>query len=455
MGFRRGLGVAMSNCRKLFRKPVEKSWMLLLGLVGFVWGASASAENWPQWRGPRNDGTSTHGPIPIRWSATENVKWKTPLPGQGGATPIVWGDRIFLTSADGDDLVLISLSAADGKELWRQKVTGGNQDARAGEGNSASPSPSTDGKHVWAFFSTGILACYDFGGKEIWKTDVNERFGKIDIQFGMTSTPALDGDHLYLQLIHGPMRRGDGVRTGKVVKLDKLTGKTVWEVDRVTDADFECKHSYASPFVYASAGLKFLVVHGADCTTAHDLGDGHELWRFGGLNGPSAVNTGQYDGTFRFVASPAVGDGVVIIPTAKKGPTVALGIDDSLRGNIDGSSPLTRWFIPQTPDVAIPVIHDGLVYLLHNDGKLQCVDLATGKEYYFERTHSSQHRVSPLVADGKLFFCGKDGVCTIVKAGRKFEILAQNDLGEPVTASPIVANGTLYLRSYGHLFAFE
>jgi len=417
--------------------------------------STASAENWPQWRGPRNDGASVEKSIPTQWSKTQNVTWRTELPGQGGATPIVWEDRLFVTSADGDDLLLISLDTESGKELWRQKVTSGNIDARAGEGNSASPTPSTDGKHVWVFFSNGVLACYDFAGKEVWKLDTNERFGAIDIQFGMTSSPALDGDHLYLQLIHGAMRRDDDTRTGKVIKLDKLTGNTVWEADRVTDADFECKHSYASPFIYSSGDTRFLVAHGADCTTGHSLETGEELWRLTELNGPSHVNSQQHDATFRFVSSPAFAAGVIVVPTAKAGPTVAINVNDKLQGRVTGQSDATRWFIAQTPDVSIPLIHDGLVYLLHKDGKLQCLDLESGKEIYFERTHSVQHRVSPLYADGHIYFCAKDGVCSVVKAGSKFELVASNDLGEPITASPIVANGTLFIRTYDALYAIR
>ncbi len=183
------------------------------------------AEDWPQWRGPRGDGVSTAKNVATKWSKTENVAWRAPLPGQGGATPAIWGDKIFVTSADGDALVVLCFSAKDGQQLWRTQVATGNQDARAGEGNSASPSPSTDGKHVWVFFSTGILACLDVDGKEVWKFDVGERFGKLDIQFGMTSTPVLDGDHLYLQLIHGPMRRDDDTRTAKSSSLKKRPAK--------------------------------------------------------------------------------------------------------------------------------------------------------------------------------------------------------------------------------------
>lgn len=416
----------------------------------------AHSDDWPQWRGADGRGISTETSIPKVWSKSKNVAWRTPMPGQGGATPAVWGKRMFVTSSRGSDLVLLCLSTADGKVLWEQKVASGNKDARAGEGNSASPSPSTDGKHVWVFFSTGILACYDVDGAEVWKFDVGERYGKLDIQFGMTSTPVLDGDALYLQLIHGAMRRDDLTRTGKVIKLNKKTGETIWEYDRETDVIFECKHSYASPLIYDDGNQKFLVVHGADCTTGHSLDTGKELWRFGGLNGPTNINRGRMDPTFRFVASPAATNGYIIVPTAKRGPTVAVPVNSKLKGDVTGKSGTTQWVLENTPDVSIPLIVDGLVYLLHKDGKLQCVDLQSGEEVYYERTHTTQHRCSPLYVDGHIYFCGKDGVCTVVKAGKDFEIVATNEMGgEPITASPIVANGTLYIRTYDALYAIK
>ena len=384
-----------------------------------------------------------------------NVAWRAPLPGRAGATPCVWGDRIYLTSNEGDDLVLLCLATDDGAIKWKRTVCTGNQDARAGEGNSASPSPSTDGMHVWVFFGTGTLACYTVDGTEVWRLDANERFGKIDIQFGMTSTPVLDGDFLYLQLIHGPMKLDDQNRTGKVIKLEKKTGTTVWEVDRITDAQFECKHSYASPMLYRDDSREFLVAHGADCTTGHALDDGRELWRFGGLNGPTTTNPKPHDQTFRFVASPGVAPGTIIIPTCKGGPTVALRVTDDLIGDCSDKAAVVRWVNSLTPDVSTPVVADGLVYLLHKDGKLQCVDLETGEDVYVKRTHTGQHRTSPLLADGRLSFGSNDGWVSVVKAGREFELLDSIDIGEAITASLIVANGTLYLRSYDALYAIR
>ncbi len=425
---------------------------LFFGIALLVCCQTCLADNWPQWRGSNGKGISEEKAIATEWSSSKNVVWRAEMPGQGGATPAIWGDQMYVTSADGDDLVLICLDSNTGAAKWRRTVGSGNRDARAGEGNSASPSPCTDGKHVWVFFSTGTLACYDVSGNEVWKFDVGDRFGTLDIQFGMTSTPVLDGDSLYLQLIHGPMRRDNDERTGKVVKLSKLTGETVWEVDRETEVIFECKHSYASPFIYDDGSRRFLVVHGADCTTGHDLETGNEIWRMGGLNGPTDVNPGRMDPTFRFVSSPAFSDGYIVIPTAKRGPTVALQVNQALTGNITAP----KWILPETPDVSIPLIVDGLVYLLHKDGRLQCVDLESGQEVYFERTHTVQHRASPLYADGHIYLCGKDGVCTVVKAGREFEIVSSNEMdGEPITASPVVANGTLYLRTYAAVYAIR
>lgn len=447
--------VSNSN-RNFARHSVRLALFASLSILGSTALLSnAFAENWPQWRGPKNDGVSSEKNIATEWSPEKNVLWRSELPGQAGATPVVWNDRIFLTSSEGDDLVLIAISTKDGSKLWKQKVGSGNQDARAGEGNSASPSPSTDGKHVWCFFGTGILACYTVDGQPVWKVDVNERFGKLDIQFGMTSTPVLHGDSLYLQLIHGPMKFDDNSRTGKVIKLDKKTGETQWEIDRITNAGFECKHSYASPFIYQDDKQEFLVVHGADCITGHKLSDGKELWRFGELNGPTQLNPKQNDPTFRFVASPTVVPGTIIVPTAKEGPLVVLKVNEALSGDSSKKPEVVSWSIPRTPDVSIPVIVDGLVYILHKDGKLQCMDLKSGEEIYFQRTYTGQHRSSPTYADGHLYFASNDGHCTVVKTGRDFQIVSTNAMNEPITASPVVSNGVLYIRSYQALYAIK
>jgi outer membrane protein assembly factor BamB len=297
----------------------------------------------------------------------------------------------------------------------------------------------------------GALACYDFEGKEIWKLKLEERFGRFNIAFGMTSTPVLYEDRLLLQLIHG-----DGsARTQEalVAALNKLTGETLWRRDRVTQASNENEHSYASPVLYDDGKTAFLITHGADYTIAYDPADGNEVWRLGGLN-PQNDPARPYHPTLRFVASPAAVPGMVVIPTAKNGPVFA--VRPNFKGDITNSEEARLWIRPSnTPDVPSPLIHDGLVYLCRENGNLICLDAQTGEELYEERTSRDRHRASPVYADGKVYTTARDGKVSVVKAGRTFELLAQNDLGEPITASPAIANGTLYLRSFDALWAIR
>lgn len=403
------------------------------------WGAvSSAADNWPQWRGPRNDGTSPDTGVPTTWSKTENILWRLPLPGPAGATPVLWGDHIFLTSAKGEDLVLICADTS-GKQLWERLIATGDTKARGDEGNSASPSPSTDGKHVWVMMGTGALACFDFDGNEVWKCDLQERYGKFNIQFGMSSTPVLDGDRLYLQLLH----TGDAL----VVCLDKTTGKEIWKQRRESDAKAECEHSYASPVIYRDNDHEYLLTHGCDYVVAHRLSDGAEIWRCGGLN-PKA----RYNPTLRLVASPVAAEGLIVVPSAKNGPV--LGISPDAKGDISESDQGHIWTRAEnTPDVPSPLIHDGIVYLCRENGVLIAMDAKTGRELYQERAHSARYRSSPVYADGKIYLTARDGVVTVVKAGPKYEPLATNMLGEDVSASPMIAGGRIYLRSYDALYA--
>src|SRR5207253_1363163 len=159
-------------------------------------------ENWPSWRGPHANGISEENNVPITWGDDKNVLWKLPLPGRGGATPVVWGDRIFVTSGEGKDLVLICASPA-GKQLWKRTLgTAARVSIKGDEANESSASPSTDGKHVYAFVGSGDFAAFDFEGKEAWKFNVQERYGAFKIQHGLHSTPLLDGDRFYLTLQH-------------------------------------------------------------------------------------------------------------------------------------------------------------------------------------------------------------------------------------------------------------
>jgi hypothetical protein len=318
-------------------RSLPACFLLLVG------AGAAAADNWPQWRGPTNDGVSKETGLPTQFGAEKNLAWLLPLPGMGGSTPVVWGERIFLTSEHGNDLVLLCVGT-DGKERWKRKVGTATAKVRRDEGNGASASPSTDGKHVWAFVASGELACFDLEGNEVWKFNTQDRYGKFRIQFGLHSTPLLDGDRLYLQLIHSG--------GAWVVAIDKVTGKDIWKVARKSDGHDECEHSYASPALWRNGKDAFLIVHGNDYATGHALDDGRELWRVGGLNPKN-----RYNPTLRFISTPVASPELIVIPSAKKGPTV--GLKPNATGMVEAGSPFEQWRRPSnTPDVSSPLIHE-------------------------------------------------------------------------------------------------
>jgi len=422
------------------------SFITSLITISLILHGIASAENWPSWRGPRHDGISTESNVPTKWSATENVAWKLPLPGEAGSTPAIWDDRIFLTTANGEDLELWCIST-DGEKLWSQLLDTGDQKMRTDEGNLASPSPSTDGEHVWAMVGSGVIGCYDNDGNEVWKFNLQDRYGEFNIQFGMASTPVLDRGRLYVQLIHGD--RKAETQEAVVVCIDAATGEGIWQHQRQSDAYDENKHSYASPTIYRDDEGEMLLTHGADYLIAHSLEDGSELWRCGGLN-PQGAN---YHPTLRFVSSPVAVDNLIVIPTAKNGPTV--GVRPHGEGDITNTSHVVWQYPNNTPDVPSPLVFDGLVYLCRENGNLQVLDAKTGEEIYQNRTVRDRHRASPVLADGKLYLTSRNGVITIVKTGREFKILEQNDIGEEMAASPVISNGTIYLRTFESLYAIR
>ncbi len=418
------------------QKLILKNTLTLL-LIAFILVSNSFADNWDRWRGPNNDGISQATNVPIRWGQTENVQWRFPLLGEAASTPVVWEDNIFLTSTEGDALVLMCIST-EGEELWKRTIARGNRVVRRGEGNFAAPSPVTNGEHVWAFFGTGDLVCYDFQGNEIWHTNLAKRYGRFNLYFVMATTPLLDKDRLYMQLIHSG--------AWLVLALDKMTGEEIWKHKRKSDATEECEHAYTSPILYRDAEREYLVVHGADYVTAHSLEDGSEIWRCGDLN-PKR----NYNYTLRFVASPVATEGLIVVPSAKNGPVV--GIDPAAQGDVTNSK-WQRWKLRQgTPDVPSPLIHDGLVYLCRENGDLICLDAETGQQLYRERTHRHRHRASPVYANGYIYLTSRDGVITVVKAGREFEVVASNSMGETIAASPVITNKALYLRSYEALYA--
>ncbi len=409
----------------------------LPGLCVLAFTTLVYADNWPQWRGPTFDGICHEKNIPAEWGPDKNIVWKLDLPGVGCSTPAIWDDRIFLTSEDGSDIVLMCVST-QGKQLWKHKIGSATRRARGDEGCGASASPCTDGKHVWAFAGSGEFVCYDFDGKEVWSFNVQQRYGRFNIAYGMHSTPTLFGDHIYMQTLH---------TAGQwVFAVEKATGKEVWKINRETDTpnNWESPHGYASTMLWKKGGDGYLIVHGNDYTTAHKLTDGSEIWRVGDLN-PNR------SGQWRFVSCPAVSDEVIVIPTCKNGPTVAIRPD--VTGTIKAGGQGEIWRLKTTTDVPTPLIHDGLFYMCRADGQFICLDSKTGKELYSDRGYNGRYRGSPIWADGKIYLTARDGTFRVLQAGAKFKELAKNKLPDEFAATPAISNGRIYLRGFKTLYA--
>jgi len=289
---------------------------------------SFAGENWPQWRGAHGNGTSDSKGLPTSWGPEENVVWKVALPSWSGSSPVVWGDRIFVASpsksepksqeaeassesegndrrrrrggrgrnrssmsdAGGPKLLLLCLSKKDGSVQWQKELAEGN--AMKMKHNSSSPSPVTDGKHVWVMTGTGIVTAFDMTGKQAWQRDIQKDYGPFKQGFGYGSSPLLHDGNLILQVLHGAGRRGTPTddKPSYVLALDATTGKERWREVRKTDAQAESPDAYTSPIVVSHEGKDQIVVSGGDVVTGHDPKTGQEIWRSAGLNPENARN---------------------------------------------------------------------------------------------------------------------------------------------------------------------
>jgi outer membrane protein assembly factor BamB len=348
--------------------------------------------------------------------------------------------KLFFTSEDKENFVGLCVNS-EGKEVWRVVLAkSDNKKARGDEGNGASASPSTDGKHVWFFVGTGHLSCYTVDGKEVWTKDIQKEYGKFDIQFGMHSTPILHEGKVYCQLLH--------TKGQWVICFAAADGKQVWKIDRKSDGRAENEHSYASPMLWSNGNKALLVTHGNDYCIGHDLADGKEVWRIAGLNPKD-----KYNPTLRFVASPLCTPELIVIPTAKNGAVV--GIKPKADGTVDVTKGDELWRVSQgTPDVPSPLLHNGIVYLVGEQGNLTALDAKTGKAHYTKsRLHAARHRASPVYADGKIFTASRDGVVCVTKVGEKFELISSNKMNDDFTASPVIVDDRIYLRGFKNLYA--
>jgi outer membrane protein assembly factor BamB len=407
-----------------------------LGIVVVAGAMSVAAEDWPHWRGPSRNGVSSEKGLPLRWTATENVAWKRPLPARSGSTPIVSGNRIFLNVAEGDAIWLWALDRATGAIAWKRPLGGGNTTMR--KHNMSSPSPVTDGKTVYVMTGTGILKAFDFQGGEPWSRDIQKDYGRFGLNWGYASSPLLAGDALFVQVLHG-MNTDD---PSYLLRLDAATGKTRWKVERPTDAVRESPDSYTTPALVELGAQREVVVTGGDYVTGHEFATGRELWRAGGLNP-------DRDPFYRIVASPVVAGDLVLAPTRVK-PMLAIRAGG--RGDVTKSHRV--WAFDNGPDVPTPVTDGTHVYVVTDKGIAWCLDLKTGRPLYGpERLKPGTYSASPVLADGRIYVTNEDGVTSVLEAGPSFKLLAENALDEYTLSSPAISNGRIFLRTEKHLYS--
>jgi outer membrane protein assembly factor BamB len=415
-----------------------------------VWAVAQAGppveETWPQWRGPTADSVAHGRSLPTKWSKTENITWKTPLPGWGTSTPAIWKDAVFVTTQDDDRLLLLRLDTNSGKVVWQREVGKGTP-RRSGplgngrfheEHNMASPSPVTDGKHVWAHFGNGDLACYTFAGEQVWSINLAKNYGFYSIWWGHANSPTLLDDLLISVCMQDPKDDGKSY----LVAHDKLTGKERWLVNRDTKAtrfqgsNGEWGDSYTTPLLYHNKGRTEVLIYGGTVLDAYNAATGKKLWHCDVFKGN------------RVISGPTLVGDTVYAVQGMKGPIFSVRAG----GSGDVSETHVNWkYTGQTPDAASPVVANGLVFLATNAGMAVCLEADSGKEVWKERLGKA-FRSTPLVSEGKIYFFGKEGNAAIVEASREFKVLAEANLGEDMMASPAAAHGSLFLRTKEHLY---
>jgi outer membrane protein assembly factor BamB len=400
-----------------------------------------AAENWPQWRGPDANGVAAAGEYPIEFSNHEGVAWKVALAGRGSSTPAVWDDSIFVTGGiDGQDGVVCYDFA--GHEQWRRTL-GPERAGKHRNGSGSNPSPVTDGQRVVVYYKSGTVACFDIAGQEIWRRNLQQEYGPDTLWWDLGTSPVLAGDRVIIAV----MQEGDSF----LVALDLGTGDVLWHTPRQYDRPVESDHAYTTPSLVRVGGRDVVVAWGADHLTGHDVATGELVWDSGGFNPEDQRN-------WRPIASAAVGNGLAVVPYGRGEHLAAVRLD----GNGDVTESHRVWDREQIgADVPTPVVDGDRVIVLSDSRRhpgIACLELATGNEIWSADVPRNRNNfyASPVLAGDTLYCAREDGVIFVGRVRDDgFEMLAENDMGERVLATPIPIRGGLLIRGEEHLFRIE
>ncbi len=415
--------------------------------------------NWPQWRGPNGTGEALQGNPPIEWSENENIKWKIEIPGKGHATPIVWGNQLFLLSAiethrqspssDSQsqqqsgypgmptaktenmvEFVVTSVDRENGQIIWQRTVREEVPEEGTHEfGSWASNSPVTDGEHVYAYFGSRGLYCLDMEGNIKWDRDFGQMVKRMS--FGEGSSPALYDDKIVVIWDH----EGESF----IITLDKETGKTVWKVDRDEIS------SWSTPLIVEVDGKPQVITSAARKIRSYDLETGELIWQGSGM-------------TENVIPHPVMANGIAYLTSGYSGNAL-LAIDlKKATGNISDSDAIVWEHNQDTPYTPSPFLSNNKIYLLReNTGALSCLDARDGRVYYHRERLEGTGNVfaSPTGVQDRLYIIGSSGMTYVVKQGSEFEILAKNSLDDGFHASPVIVGNDLFLRGFRYLYSIS
>jgi outer membrane protein assembly factor BamB len=407
---------------------------------------SAFSDNWPAWRGADGSGITREKNLPLRWSATENVRWKIALPDRGNSSPVVWGTRIFIAQALEKEgrRTLMCLDRANGKVLWQRGVDYAEKEQTHNTNPYCSATPVTDGERVIVWFGSAGIACYDFEGKELWKRDL----GKQKHIWGYGGSPILYRDLCILNF-------GPGERSF-LIALDKRTGKTVWQQD-VPVREFKTRNdnfagndkgeigSWSTPLVIRAEGRDELIISWPGELRAFAPLTGKELWRCDGLNP-------------LLYTSPIYGEGVLVAMGGYCGSTVA--VRPGGNGDVTQTHRLWQTLRSKKNRLACGVIKDGHIYLANMEGFVECIELKTGRSVWEERMPAkgpkSESWSSATLVEDRVYIPNQSGDVVVLRASPKFEVIGVNSVGnEMCNASLAISNGDVFLRTHQHLWCFS
>lgn len=388
----------------------------------------ASSDDWPCWRGPNADSVADGRNLPIRWSQTENIRWSVKLPGWGTSSPVVYGSRVFVTSQVEQNgtksLLTLCYDRKSGRELWRHDFGFGVDQRTHKKSNLAVNTPAATEDAVYVAFGNADIARYSHDGKLVWVTRYILTFGDPKMAWGYGLSPLVLEDSVLFPWDHhtGPCY---------LIGLDKKNGQIAWKEDRPIGT------AHATPLLVKHHGQTDILVPGKNRLTAFNARTHAELWRYGEGEGP-------FNG--EIIVSPVYGDGIVFLQLWRQSQIHAI------RLAADGKPPIPVWISqksgPQEPSL---LYYRGLLYALMDNGVLVCLDGKTGEEHYRQRLDGDCNS-SPIASDGRIYASNNDGTTFVVEAGSEFNLLARNELGERITASPAVSGDELIHRTDSHLY---